>query len=128
MIDVDKAKLSWPNFATFYEWFKNHPSLSPGNVKDSGKVREDKTALSGEAHRQAQDAQAGHPTKTARVWLTMMSGRTSMRMFKLTKTMMEMMTFHSTEETLCPPKESNLLELVKKRQPLLSVRCIYCQA
>lgn len=38
LIDVEKAKLSWPNFDIFYERFKDHPSLGPGSVEESCKV------------------------------------------------------------------------------------------
>ena len=33
-IDEEAAKLAWPNFATFFARFKDHPSLGPGSVDD----------------------------------------------------------------------------------------------
>ena len=34
-IDIEAAKSAWPNFATFFNRFKDHPSLGPGSVDDS---------------------------------------------------------------------------------------------
>ena len=34
-IDLEAAESSWPNFKTFHERFKDHPSLGPGAVDDS---------------------------------------------------------------------------------------------
>ena len=33
-IDEEVAKLAWPNFATFFACFRDHPSLGPGSVDD----------------------------------------------------------------------------------------------
>lgn len=34
-LDMDAAERAWPNFKTFLENFKDHPSLGPGSVEDS---------------------------------------------------------------------------------------------
>ena len=34
-LDMEAAEATWPNFKTFFGWFKNHPALGPGAVEDS---------------------------------------------------------------------------------------------
>lgn len=37
-LDLEAAEMAWPNFSTFYNRFKDHPSLGPGSVEDSAVV------------------------------------------------------------------------------------------
>lgn len=49
-IDLDSAKICWPNFETFYDRFKDHPSLGPGNVDEScTPVREEVVITEGDS-------------------------------------------------------------------------------
>ena len=34
-LNMEVAEAAWPNFKTFFERFKNHPTLGPGSVEDS---------------------------------------------------------------------------------------------
>ncbi|XP_062500327.1 uncharacterized protein LOC134177566 [Corticium candelabrum] len=45
-VDVEAASLAWPNFQTFYDVFRNHPSLGPGTADDSSEQVESHDAQS----------------------------------------------------------------------------------
>ena len=40
-VDVDAAVLEWQDFSVFFNLFKDHPSLGPGNADDSAFIEED---------------------------------------------------------------------------------------
>ena len=37
-IDIEAAEKAWPNFKTFFHWFKDHTALGPGAVEELGVV------------------------------------------------------------------------------------------